>query len=105
MFFVRASGSSQGPLIPQGTVVVGDGHSPRHVVMTLEEVQEGASIQVYKASQGLGLGLAYHHCRLIPLTEQSLQWEGLKVTGQRACWAQHRGEEWGTIAPSGTQVD
>lgn len=39
--------------------------------------------QKYKTSQDLSVGLACHHCLPVPLTKQSLQWEGQNVTGQR----------------------
>lgn len=50
--------------------------------------------QKYKTSQDLSVGLACHHCLPVPLTKQSLQWEGQNVIGQRP-WDKQRGEESG----------
>lgn len=66
--------------------------------MALAKVQER---RAYKASQGLSLGLVCHRCHPIPLTKQSLKWEGQTVTGQRA-WSQQWGEASETIVKSTT---
>lgn len=80
-FLLVHLGHPKGPSSP-GMGAGRDGHSPRCVVMTLAEVQEGRAHKHTKAPRASAWGWHIITCRPIPLSEQSLQWRDRTAKGK-----------------------